>query len=128
MNFENVIEVKTVHYGIQPVPAPRMTRSDKWRSPPRPCVQRYFKFRDQVKQLGVRISSPCRITFRLPMPKSWSKKKRASFNGKPHMNVPDLDNLIKALCDAVHDDDAHLWSIYAEKFWGEEPEIRVELP
>jgi hypothetical protein len=40
---------------------------------------------------------------------------------------PDLDNLVKALGDAVHVDDSHLWSIAAEKRWTSgKPRIEVE--
>ena len=111
-------------YPIAPVPAPRMTRRDKWAK--RPCVMRYFAFRDKVRALGVELQSPCKITFYIEMPDTWSKKKRAAFNGKPHMNKPDLDNCIKALFDSVFSDDAHMWSFSAEKYWSERPSITVE--
>ena len=111
-------------YNIVPVSAPRMTRSDKWKK--RPCVMRYFAFRDQVKEAKIQLQSPCKITFYIPMPDSWSGRKRADFNGKPHMNKPDIDNLTKALLDSVFDDDAHMWSISVEKFWSEKGAITVE--
>lgn len=111
-------------YGIVPVPAPRMTRSDKWKQ--RPCVMRYFAFRDQVKAHKIELQSPCKITFYIPMPETWSKRKKKDFAGKPHMNKPDLDNLIKALLDSVFSEDAHMWSLSAEKYWAEEGAITVE--
>ena len=33
------------------------------------------------------------VSFIMPMPKSWSKKKRAAMDGKPHTARPDIDNL-----------------------------------
>lgn len=111
-------------YAIAPVPAPRMTRSDKWKK--RPCVMRYFAFRDEVKKAGVELQSPCKITFYIPMPPSWSQRKQKDFNGKPHMNKPDGDNLLKALLDSVFDDDAHMWAVSFEKRWSEAGSITVE--
>jgi Holliday junction resolvase RusA-like endonuclease len=59
------------------------------------------------------------------MPASWPEARRAAMIGKPHANKPDIDNLIKALLDAVFRDDAHVHTIHAEKVWGESGEIRV---
>ncbi len=41
----------------------------------------------------------------------------------PHI---DLDNLAKALMDAVHDDDAGIWSMSLAKVWGFKGQIRIE--
>lgn len=103
-----------------------MTRRDKWLKPPRPGVAAYFAFRDHVKALGIEVLDGARVTFYLPMPPSWSKKKRAAFNGKPHRQKPDVDNLCKALLDAVYTDDCAISSISIEKRWAEMPGITVE--
>jgi Holliday junction resolvase RusA-like endonuclease len=56
------------------------------------------------------------------------QKKRNEFY---HSKKPDLDNLIKALLDGlngiVFKDDAQIWSIDAQKFYGEKPFIELEL-
>ncbi len=111
-------------YPITPVPKPRMTRSDAWKK--RPAVLRYWAFKDKVRELGVELQSPCKITFYIAMPQSWSKKKRDEWNGKPHMNKPDLDNMVKGIFDAVFSEDAHMWSFTAEKYWAYEGSIGVE--
>ncbi len=113
-------------YPITPVAAPRMTRRDKWEK--RPCVLQYRAFRDEVRLRGVKLVPPCKVTFFVPMPPSWSKRRRADFAGKPHMNTPDVDNLLKALLDSVFRDadDAHIWSIWPEKRWAEQGSITVE--
>src|SRR6202000_3278 len=111
-------------YAITPVPKPRMTRSDSWKK--RPAVLRYWAFKDKVRELGIELQSPCKITFYIPMPESWSKRKRADFNGKPHMNSGDVDNFLKGIFDAVFDEDAHMWSVWAEKYWSETGYITVE--
>ncbi len=60
----------------------------------------------------------------MPMPKSWSKKKRAEMDSKDHRQKPDLDNLIKAFLDSVAEgDDAFVSSLSATKLWGEKGRI-----
>lgn len=101
-----------------------MVKSDAWKK--RPCVMRYWAFKDKVRELGIELQSPCKITFYIPMPDSWSKRKKNDFCGKPHMNVPDGDNLLKGILDSVFDDDAHMWSVAYEKRWAREGSITVE--
>ena len=112
-------------YPIIPVSKPRMTQADKWKK--RKVTSKYWNFKDQIKAYGVIL--PCyqvHVTFILPMPKSWSKKQRIFNNGKPHMVKPDLDNLIKALGDAVYDNDSGIYDLWATKLWGEEGKIIIE--
>lgn len=66
------------------------------------------------------------VTFVLPMPDSWSLKKKKAMDGKAHMNVPDLDNLLKALGDAVYGDDSGIWDVRVTKRWGYEGKIIIE--
>lgn len=111
-------------YPINPCPAPRQVRSDAWN--PRPRVLRYRSFRDEVKSLGVTLQPAwSRIIFRIPMPASWSEKKKAKFNGCPHESKPDLDNLIKALLDACYKEDSHIWCYTAMKLWAEHGYIEI---
>lgn len=111
-------------YHITPVPAPRMTRSDKWKK--RPCVMRYFSFRDKVKDLGISVEPyGTHVRFFMPMPKSWSKKKKAEMNGTLHQQKPDVDNLLKALLDSIFKDDAHIADIRATKIWSVEGRIEI---
>lgn len=42
---------KMISYPLTPVPKPRMTKSDAWRK--RPCVMRYWAFKDKVRELGI---------------------------------------------------------------------------
>jgi len=60
------------------------------------------------------------------MPGSWSKKKRALMDGKPHMQKPDWDNLGKAISDAIYKDDSGIYDIWITKFWGFEGKIIIE--
>lgn len=111
-------------YPITPMGAPRMTRADAWKD--RACVLRYRAFKDECRLRKVEIPATPFIVFNIPMPASWSKKTRARMNGTPHMSKPDIDNLQKALYDAVHpDDDSHIWGVQALKFWAEEGSILI---
>lgn len=111
-------------YPIKPNTKPRATRSDKWKQ--RPCILQYRAFKDEVRLHGVTLPDCPQIVFVLPMAKSWSKKKRAEMNGKPHKQTPDIDNLAKALFDALYKDDSHIWDCRLTKIWGHEGEIRIE--
>ena len=55
-------------------------------------------------------------------PKSWAKKKTAANLNMPHIQRPDLDNVVKAICDGLnglaYDDDNQVSAIEARKIWG----------
>lgn len=110
---------------VCPMGAPRMTRSDKWKT--RTVVQKYWAYRDDVRKFcekkGYVQGEFLDVVFVLPMPKSWSKKKRESFLGKKHQAKPDTDNLVKAWLDAHLEEDSHVWDIKALKVWGEEGQV-----
>lgn len=111
-------------YPITPVPKPRMTQRDRFRL--RPPVLRYRAFCDEVRLRKISIPpAGAHITFVLPMPKSWSKAKRQQQLGKPHLQKPDTDNLIKAVLDAVHEEDQGIWDIRGTKVWGNEGQIII---
>ena len=101
-----------------------MTQRDKWKK--RPSVLRYRAFCDEVRARGVVIPEYPAFRFVLPMPKSWSQKKQAEMDGTPHKQRPDLDNLVKALFDAVYAEDAHMHCFYAEKRWGRSGQIWID--
>ena len=110
---------------IEPVPKPRMTRRDKWSE--RPCVVRYYQFKDELNLLwGNReIFQPCHLIFHLPMPDSWSKKKKALMFGQPHQQKPDIDNLIKAFFDCLLVEDSHIYDVRGTKYWSDAGSIEV---
>ncbi len=111
-------------YPIVPTPKPRMTQRDKWQK--RPAVMRYRAFADECRMRGVTIPEDGSVVvFTLPMPKSWSGRKRAEMNGQPHTQKPDLSNLVKAIEDAVMKDDSAVHTMAARKVWGERGSIEV---
>lgn len=111
-------------YEITPMGKPRMTQRDKWKK--RPCVVRYRAFKDACREAGVSVGDVLDVVFVLPMPKSWSKKKKAEMVSQPHQQKPDLDNLEKALMDAVLAEDSNVWKIRSEKIWGVNGAMLIE--
>lgn len=110
---------------IDPVPAPRMTRSDKWAN--RPCVARYFAFRNKLfAEYGQFLPIPTKLVFTIRMPDSWNAKKKAAMNGKPHCQKPDVDNLLKGTIDGLLKEDSHVWRVDASKYWGYEGSIEID--
>lgn len=111
-------------YPIIPCPKPRQTVSDKWKK--RPSVLRYRAFADECRLRRVSIpESGATVIFRIPMPPSWSMKKRRQMDGKPHQQKPDVDNILKAILDAVYASDAGVWDIRVVKLWSDEGSIEV---
>lgn len=106
---------------------PRQTRRDK--HSPSKAVQRYRNWADEVRLRKVpeAMGSCNRVTFMVPMPRTWTpvRKQRAAYT--PHTQTPDLDNMVKALLDAcMPDGDQTVWSVWATKLWSWEPLIIVE--
>ena len=112
---------------VAPFAKPRMSQRDRWAK--RQVVIDYFAFRDTVKLEIKRLLAlqnnddkkksweELDIVFFIPMPKSWSKKKRSEMAGAPHKQRPDLDNYIKGLLDALLEEDCKVWRVSARKIW-----------
>jgi Holliday junction resolvase RusA-like endonuclease len=113
---------------IDPVAKPRQTRSDRWKK--RPVVLRYRAFADQLRQACLRgkffPSNELSMEFYLPMPKSWSKKRKIEMLGQPSQGRKDVDNLVKSVLDALFAEDCTVWNISAKKYWAETGSIRLE--
>jgi len=88
---------------------------------------RYRSFKDECRHAGVEVpESGCHVIFILPMPKSWSDKKKKELDGKPHQQTPDVDNLLKSLLDAIYTDDCGVWAVMVEKRWGRSGKIQIK--
>ena len=111
---------------VAPCSKPRMSQRDRWKK--RQCVVDFFAFRDRIRQ-ELKDKAACLIQeppfnwdelviiFLVPMPNSWSKKKKALMAGQPHQQRPDIDNYLKGLFDATHEEDATIWKVTASKIW-----------
>jgi Holliday junction resolvase RusA-like endonuclease len=104
-----------------------MTQADKWKK--RPAVLKYRAFADEcrLRMQGVVLDNS-RIVFHVPMPQSWSKKKKVEMNTRPHRSRPDLDNYAKAIFDALYSEDSHIADICLSKRWSYEGGIEIERP
>lgn len=71
------------------------------------------------------------ISFERVIPKSWPKKKALAMRGMPITGRPDLDNLVKAILDALnevaYEDDAQVSDLSVSRRWGEVDCVRVRI-
>lgn len=132
--IENIKHV----FKIKPCPAPRMTKSDRWKIDPnhpdkrkrqRPAVTRYFQFRKNFMAECFKnkydLEDVLNLCFVLEMPKSWSIKKKNSNRYCPHQSRPDRDNMLKSVQDAFSKDDGYVWDGRTLKIWGDEDMIII---
>ncbi len=141
MNLPNklreVIHPKFI-FDLAPCPAPRMSRSDKWKTDPdhpdpkkrqRPIVTRYFKFRDDFRELcrqqGFELDETIRALFIIPFPESFTNKKMKQLMGQPHKQRPDCDNYLKSILDSFNVDDGYVWDGRTVKIWGDKGQIII---
>ncbi len=76
-------------------------------------IERYNQYKIDLLSLckSVGFTLPCQgltVTFYLPVPKSWSAKKKAKYHGTLHQSTPDLDNLLKATFDSLVREDKYV--------------------
>ena len=57
------------------------------------------------------------VRFYIPVPRTWSKKKKKQYHGLLHMARPDIDNLCKAVFDSLFSEDKHIGHFQASKHW-----------
>jgi Holliday junction resolvase RusA-like endonuclease len=121
---------------VEPCSAVRMTQSDRWKTNPnhldprkrqRSAVTKYFQYKNKVVQLcnevNYTLSDALEIIFVLPIPDSWSNKKKKEYVDKPHQSRPDIDNLLKAFMDALSTEDGYVYLVKAKKIYGEKGKI-----
>lgn len=117
-------------FDIVPMGAVRMTKSDTWKLDPnhpdpykrqRPAVTKYFAFKTllttQASEMGYTLGRWIDAVYLVPMPNSWSKKKKEQMNRLPCETKPDTDNITKAVKDTLKKNDAEVWWEKAEKRW-----------
>lgn len=117
-------------FDVVPMGAVRMTQSDRWKKDPnhvdprkrqRSAVGKYFAFKNllqlQANQMKFEMGQTLDAVYLIPMPNSWSAKKKEKMNGTPCLTKPDTDNITKAVKDALRKDDGDIWWERAEKRW-----------
>ena len=124
------MNVKRFIIEAEPMGAPRMTQSDKWKK--RPCVMRYRDWKDKAREAAGDLPPSESILCLnwlavFSPPASWSKKKRAAAMGTLHRAKPDIDNICKAVLDSLFDEDKHIAACGVKKVWGEIERLEVEI-
>jgi Holliday junction resolvase RusA-like endonuclease len=115
-------------FDVVPMGAVRMSQSDRWKTNPnhtdpnkrqRQVVTEYFDFKNKIKaqaeQMKFELPEILDIVFLIPMPFTWSEKKKVKHNKTKVMKRPDLDNMVKGFMDALSVEDGYVWKITAEK-------------
>jgi Holliday junction resolvase RusA-like endonuclease len=117
-------------FDVVPVGAVRMTKSDTWKTDPnhpdplkrqRAPVTKYFAFKTMLKtqaiQMGFELGNHLDAVYLIPMPDSWSEKKKKAMNAMPCKSKPDCDNITKAIKDTLLKEDSAVWHEKAQKYW-----------
>lgn len=76
-------------------------------------IERYNQYKVDLLSLcrAIKFDLPCQglcIYFYIPVPKSWSKKKKKLHHGMLHQSTPDIDNLVKATFDSITREDKYV--------------------
>jgi Holliday junction resolvase RusA-like endonuclease len=97
---------------------------------------KYQQFREDMAKLlwgkNLLYEEPLRlkVVFSIPIPKSYSQKKKDELHGKYCAKAPDLDNLEKALYDSmngnIYVDDSQIVHHDVQKLWTKE-EGKIEV-
>jgi len=71
------------------------------------------------------------VWFHMPIPASWSKKKREAAIGKPCSTKPDIDNMTKAILDGLNGlaftDDSRVCAMRCDKMYSHRPRTEIIL-
>ena len=119
-----------VKFNIIPVPAsrPRVTRLSTYYG------KKYTNFKEEMLSLTSDIVfTPlegnifAQLQFNVPIPKSWTKKKKEAKNGAYCDNHADIDNYCKAILDSLngvyYEDDKQIVMLQATMLWATEASI-----
>ena len=119
-----------VKFNIIPVPAsrPRVTRWSTYYG------KKYTNFKEEMLSLTSDIVfTPlegnifAQLQFNIPIPKSWTKKKKEAKNGAYCDNHADIDNYCKAILDSLngvyYEDDKQIVMLQATMLWATEASI-----
>jgi len=119
-----------VTFNIIPVPAsrPRVTRWSTYYG------KKYTQFKKDMYTLTADLKTIpmtgnifAELQFNVPIPKSWSKKKKEAKNGAYCDNHADIDNYCKAILDSLnnvyYEDDKQIVMLKATMLWATEPSI-----
>jgi Holliday junction resolvase RusA-like endonuclease len=113
-----------------PMGKPRMTQRDRWKK--RPVVLRYHDYCDRIREAAPTLVAQVDVyavdvIAHIAMPDSWAKKKKAALDEQMCRGKPDWDNIGKAVCDALFEEDSGIADGRTRKFWCLEGEQCTEV-
>jgi len=121
---------------ITPMGAVRMTQRGKWVNT---SAIRYMNYK---KEVGYRLREQCQtpvkgavrldVTFYMPMPDSWPRKRKSAYAGLPvTVRNGDIDNLVKGLMDSangiVYADDCQVTDVTMRKRYAYQGSIELTV-
>lgn len=125
---------KTYVFNGAPVPMmrPRLTKYGVW--DPQGHIKNDLRLVLQTQHLKQDLfqgALELEMVFFMPLPNSWSTKKKAAHVGHDHICKPDLDNLIKLPLDIcskiIFHDDCIISRICAKKVYDNEPRTQITV-
>lgn len=123
---------------IEPMGAVRMTGRGKY---VKDNAKRYLEYKKVIyfevlqqlkhKYNPIDAAIGVNIVFKMPIPSSWSEKKKQEHMDKLHTKKPDIDNLVKGLFDAVNGllwvDDNRVANMMVSKVYSDNPGIEMTV-
>ena len=115
---------------LVPVPKSRPRFSNGHAYTPRRTAEYEKGIADATADMRFSGAVSLQVGFFMPIPKSWSQKKKTEKCGKPHTSKPDTDNLLKALLDGMSGcwwDDSIVFDVRAVKLYGAVPGVLLNV-
>lgn len=107
---------------------PRMTRRDVWQK--RPVVVRYRQFCDRLRECAGVVPKNVfgiHVACAIPMPESWSQRRKDQMCGNLMRQRPDCDNILKGIMDALFTEDSGISICTTVKTWCQTGEAKIEI-
>lgn len=115
---------------------PRMTKNGHTYTPKRTVdyermVQTLFHSEHGSPKLEGPILLQLDLYFGIPKSRSKAARERMQQGQERPTKRPDLDNCLKAVCDALngiaYKDDSQIVGAVIQKFWADEPRVEIEI-
>lgn len=137
MMSESITDEYLVSFGTKKYNEAIATSKETSRSPNdylnrKNTIKRYFDYKRALKAEAIKqgfIIPEENVWFRffIPMPKSWSNKKKNQKRFEQHKSRPDIDNISKGIFDSLLIQDMALSDYRASKFWADNGFIEIEV-
>lgn len=121
-----------------PIPAarPRVCRYGTFNPKAKEQIKTGIEIKAQAnikKITGLPLEDPIslHVRFYMPIPKSYSKKKKDLLKGQPHIRRPDADNLLIFLMNSMNGiifkDDSQVYDLTVTKNYSENPRTELSI-